>query len=998
MGAIGFAMLFAQQGMPLIQNYAPEAYSNDAYATSPQNWGIAQDNRGVLFFANSNNIQAFDGTNWRRVQGTDNLLFLKLASDQEGRVFTGGIGELGYIDANKRGELFYHSLLDQLPDSLRQFRKVVNVVADGAGAVYFMDSKQLFRWKAGSFLNWKSKTDWQKAFVAQGRVFVQQTDNGLWYFEKGELRKLPNSDLANPFRVKWLKFLDTGKEPTLERFLTNENGLFSVSADGLQPISSPLDRTLNWNICALNEDQMVVATSNRGAFVIDRDGNVKRVLDSKSGIQDDHVIFPFQDRDGHIWLALNSGITSVNNPNELSVWNKENGLKGAVYCMARFRGKLYLGTSLGCFVLDADEGKAGQLQLRALPKLNGEINGFAIYGEGMLIASGESGITDFKNGESTTIFDYPGVTIFQSIAFPKRYYIGLANGIASIQNENGKWIDQGKLESVAHQVYYISEDDDGDIWASMFDVSWIEMKDGLVQRVTKLDSTNGLLTEMGEIEIQRIGEKLYFCTQIGIYTFDKASKQLLPSNDFGTQFNAKGNSAYMLRKGADETTWIYANSDLGRIKNNGDPDADWDIQPFAQAQISEVWSVFADEDSSFWAASASEVFRYDPNEAEVARVPYAAMISKVTLNDSAVVFYGHHKDEDGYLSLVQPHPLVLPFDSNDVEFSFVALTYVGSDKTQFRYKLDGRDDEWSQWSLRTTKAFTDLYEGQYDFRLQARNISGQLSEMASFKFKILPPWYRTSLAYFVWALLALMLIGLVIFYNNRRIRSQEKVRREKELAQERAMLEATVEGQENERKRIAADLHDGIQANLAAVKLRLALVKKQLAKRGIEEDFTSDPIEMVGDSIMSVRRISHDLMPASLERSGLPGALKELCKRMHTEEGPDVVFVQEGEAANIPQKIGLAVFRVVQELFANALKHAEAKQIEVKLQFAPQKLSLSFKDDGKGFDLAQLQKDGGLGLKNIESRMQLVGGSVAVESAPEKGAQFLLEVTAAEIK
>ncbi|MEL7002419.1 MAG: ATP-binding protein [Bacteroidota bacterium] len=149
---------------------------------------------------------------------------------------------------------------------------------------------------------------------------------------------------------------------------------------------------------------------------------------------------------------------------------------------------------------------------------------------------------------------------------------------------------------------------------------------------------------------------------------------------------------------------------------------------------------------------------------------------------------------------------------------------------------------------------------------------------------------------------------------------------------------------------------------------------------------------MINDTIETVRRISKDLLPSSLEKFGLSQALEELCEKV-SNPITKVVYEQKGEALEIPISKQLLLYRMVQELVNNALKHAEAPQIDVKFNWHTG-LDLIVKDNGKGFDLEATRKDikKGVGLYNIENRASLLDGDVTFESSPGKGAMVKIVI------
>ena len=254
----------------------------------------------------------------------------------------------------------------------------------------------------------------------------------------------------------------------------------------------------------------------------------------------------------------------------------------------------------------------------------------------------------------------------------------------------------------------------------------------------------------------------------------------------------------------------------------------------------------------------------------------------------------------------------------------------------------------------------------------------------------------TSLAVgaLIMLLLAIAIISFVVYYQRRLIQGQIEKQKLKVEAQDR-MLAATIQTQETERKRIAKDLHDEIGALLAAIRLGVIQIgsDETTGKFGVEK--AQESKTLIEEAIKNVRRISQDLMPATLEKFGLAAALLELCQKLEKASGVRMDF--KGEEGDIPLKAqsGLALYRIVQELINNTLKHAKATKIIISLQKTNALLYLTVADNGSGFDLeyAQGQSKGvrGLGLSNIESRVNMLNAKILYETAPGEGTRVTIE-------
>jgi two-component system NarL family sensor kinase len=240
------------------------------------------------------------------------------------------------------------------------------------------------------------------------------------------------------------------------------------------------------------------------------------------------------------------------------------------------------------------------------------------------------------------------------------------------------------------------------------------------------------------------------------------------------------------------------------------------------------------------------------------------------------------------------------------------------------------------------------------------------------------------------------IILFIVFYQKRMIVEQLKRRAMEHEFQEK-MLQAELESQETERRRLAADLHDSIGGMLSTIRVGMATMARQLGN----PESMDQTKQMLDDTITSVRRISRDLMPSTLEKFGLIHALRELCERFQNTSGIQIDFIEEGRIEDFEKNRQLMIFRIVQELLNNAIKHAQATRIVVHLK-AESVIGISVEDDGVGFDAEAVKKDAqngrGLGLFNIENRARLLGGKIVYASQGKSGSKTTLTIPPDEPK
>lgn len=227
-------------------------------------------------------------------------------------------------------------------------------------------------------------------------------------------------------------------------------------------------------------------------------------------------------------------------------------------------------------------------------------------------------------------------------------------------------------------------------------------------------------------------------------------------------------------------------------------------------------------------------------------------------------------------------------------------------------------------------------------------------------------------------LLASSIILFVLYYQKQMIK-QRYQKREREVDYQKELLDATIRTKELEQKRIAQDLHDDIGALLSTIKLNVNLIGRNTDNKESLVNLIHEGKTMIDDAISNVRSISKDLLPATLEEFGLLTAVDELCSRVEVSTSMHVVFRQKGDTCRYDANIELALYRILQELLNNILKHSKASHIFVQLDTSLEEAILEVRDNGIAFNPEQLERKGkisGLGLKNIESRVNILGAKI----------------------
>jgi two-component system, NarL family, sensor kinase len=240
--------------------------------------------------------------------------------------------------------------------------------------------------------------------------------------------------------------------------------------------------------------------------------------------------------------------------------------------------------------------------------------------------------------------------------------------------------------------------------------------------------------------------------------------------------------------------------------------------------------------------------------------------------------------------------------------------------------------------------------------------------------------------------IVLLLLG---FLGYRNFRTKQKLQNLKisELEKDKQLLaiDAMMKGQEEERSRIAKDLHDGLGGLLSGTKLSFTTMKENLILTPENAIQFDKSLSMLDSTMSDLRKVAHNLMPEALVKFGLNEALKDFCYGIQSTKTVSVIYQKLGTDEKYENTTEVFIYRIVQELVNNALKHAQAKEILVQLATHKNSIHITVEDDGIGYDTEAIQTKKGNGLSNIEYRVNYLNGTIDTVSSVNKGTSVNIE-------
>ncbi len=255
---------------------------------------------------------------------------------------------------------------------------------------------------------------------------------------------------------------------------------------------------------------------------------------------------------------------------------------------------------------------------------------------------------------------------------------------------------------------------------------------------------------------------------------------------------------------------------------------------------------------------------------------------------------------------------------------------------------------------------------------------------------------RRILNYILIGSAAVLLILSLLAYRNYNQKKKIQLQRisELETLQQLTATEAVLKGEEQERTRLAKDLHDGLGGMLSGIKYSFNTMKGNLIMTPENTQAFERSMDMLDSSIKEMRRVAHNMMPEALVKFGLDTALKDFCNDINQSGALQVNYQPIGmENAVIEQTTAITIYRIVQELINNTMKHAAAKNAVVQVSKTNNEISITVEDDGKGFDTSILNHSKGIGWSNIQNRVEFLKGKLDVHSQAGKGTSVLIELS-----
>jgi signal transduction histidine kinase/ligand-binding sensor domain-containing protein len=395
-----------------------------------------------------------------------------------------------------------------------------------------------------------------------------------------------------------------------------------------------------------------------------------------------------------------------------------------------------------------------------------------------------------------------------------------------------------------------------------------------------------------------------------------------------------------------------------------------------------VWKA---RDGKLWFATMKGVIVVEPRSLPFNTRPPPVVVEAVLIDDAVRPMVGAASVLDGRKSAGTS--VIVPPGVHRLELRYAGLSFTAPERVRFRYRLEGFEKDWVNAGARRAAYYTKVPPGSYHFHVLACNNDNVWNQTgASIGVLVEPLFWQTA-----WFRVAAVLcaVGFGIWLYELRVLGLKRRR-----AVQESFSRKLIESQENERKRIAAELHDGLGQSLLVVKNYATIALKEPTIPEKTHKQLQEISEGASASIEEVRSIARALRPYQLDRFGLTKTLEDAAELAAHSGHLEVTTTVENIDGMFSPEAEISIYRIVQEWLNNVVKHSGAKRARLLVRKDAGIMRMILEDDGSGFiyDAVMKRAAAGFGLANLSERARLLGGSLKLETAPGKGTRLLVEL------
>lgn len=823
-------------GVPYVQNYP-----KSSYLSGNQNWSIAKDKNGIMYFGNAEGLLTYDGKYWQQYKMPNRQIVRSVATGADGTIYTGSFGEFGYW-SYKNKLLTYNSLVKLIPKPYQLKDEIWKIYVDGK-RVIFQSFSTIYLYENKKVVVLKAPNAFLFVHQVNQKLFAEVLGKGLFELQGRNFVPIAGSEMLGNTGI--LSILPYKKDSFI--IGTSKNGLFIYDGKSFSPLNSPANSFLK--TYQLNNGVKILGkyyaygTILNGLIIIDEDGKVVQRINKSSGLQNNTILSLYADNEQNLWAGLDNGIDRVELNSPLYFYFDKAGQFGTVYSSLIVKNKIYLGTNQGLFSSPwtPENGNLfNSFDFKLIPNSQGQVWDLSEI-DNQLICGHNDGTFNIVGDRMEKISTISGGWTIKKLNSNPNYLIqGTYTGLVIFAKDGaGNWKFRHKVSGFGEPSRYVEQDSKGDIWVShaykgLYKLTLSpDLK--IATNIKYFDEKNGLPSNFN-INIFNVENKILFSSDSGFLTYDEIDNTFNLYESLNKNIGSFNTSNKIINAGLKKYWFInHGKMSLVNLAEPGKILIDSSRFSILDGRMVQYYENISQISSKIYLISVDDGFviyntTNNGNKAQVTKLPSVLVrrVEDITDKFKSLTENGSSEEQ-----------IEIPFSRNNIRISF-SLPYYRQSKIKFQYYLEGYSKQWSDWSSATQKDFTNLSRGTYVFKVRAKINEGAVSEITSFEFVVLPPWYGSN-----WAIVFYALVGVVALIAGKRI-YEAKLKKDQQAITSKLQAEKEVflkKEAEATEKQIIKLQTEKLQAELASKNRELAnsamsLVYKNELLQKISEEMT----------------------------------------------------------------------------------------------------------------------------------------------------------------
>jgi DNA-binding CsgD family transcriptional regulator/ligand-binding sensor domain-containing protein len=796
-------------------------YSSSLYGAGNQNWMISQDKNQFIYFANNSGLLEFNGSSWTLYNSPNETIIRSVAVVKD-RIYTGSYMEFGFWKRNAQNQLLYKSLSKQIKKYLlddEQFWNILQydswIIFQSLNRIYIYDSTN------NKFSILKPKSEISRSFQTSNGIYFQTVNEGLFELENGKSKLICSSQFLENNKIINLFATSEGLE-----IITQNNGVFKLENSRLKRSTT----NGNYNVTGssiyscqkLRNGMLVFGTVSNGIFILSEDNIIKYHITQGKGLSNNTALSLFEDVDSNLWIGLDNGVNCINMNSPVKSFVDETGLLGTVYCSLVFKENLYVGTNQGLFYKTYQSDQ----NFKIIENTKGQV--WSLFAHGTTLFCGHDlGTLEVLNDQAKFIFKQSGTWKFSKVPNkPNLIAQGNYYGISILQKNGSNWEFRNKLKGFDYSSKYFEIGANNKIYVSheykgvfRFTVdSDFQKSTNLFTYKTPKKGKNSSLT--------KFNNAIYYTYKEGIFKLNEASKKFELEKNLSKIFKKDNYTSGKVIADTSGKMWIFTKNYIhyfsqsklsDQLKLNSIP-----IPNSLTNNMSGYENVSKISNSNYLVGTTDGYYIIDVNDLLFKN--YTVSISSVAVNKQNKKTNYKALNQEGNFS----------HDENNITINYTVPEFNKYINSEFQFKLDGIQNEWSTWSSKASASFKNLSPGTYTFKVKAKTANTAPDLTASYTFTVSKPWYLTNLVVLIY-LIILIIAAIYVhnFYKKFYQKQELKLIEENNLLLEIKELETEQEIMKLRNEKLSQDV-DAKSKELAVS--TMSLLKKNELLNLIKED------------------------------------------------------------------------------------------------------------------------------------------------------------------